>query len=125
MSNIEVSIVNIKEMRNITGLSQSKFASLFDIPVSTLKDWEIGRRTPPNYVINMMQTILQNRGMLADPIQAMEERRLSVQRCIAILLTATEGPNELFMDALEKYIDGSLSLAELEQRVDHLEYIGV
>ena len=52
-----------------------------------------------------------------------EERRKSVARCLAILLTATEGPNELFMDALEGYIEGSISLEELEKRVDRLEYI--
>ncbi len=32
--------MNIKELRSQTGLSQSKFAAMFDIPVSTLKDWE-------------------------------------------------------------------------------------
>ena len=41
--------MGIKELRGINGLSQSKFAKLFDIPLSTLKDWEQGRRTPPQY----------------------------------------------------------------------------
>jgi len=44
---------------------------------------------------------------------------------LAILLTATEGPNELFMEALDSYIEGNISLAEMEKRVDRLEYIGV
>ena len=42
---------------------------------------------------------------------------------MAILYTATEGPNELFMEALAQYMDGSLTLDELEERVDRLEYI--
>lgn len=37
---------------------------MFDIPVSTLKDWEQERRKPPAYVINMMRTILQYKGMI-------------------------------------------------------------
>ena len=54
---------------------------------------------------------------------AKEKRRRSVERCLAILLTATEGPNEMFMDALEEYIEGRISLSEMEKRVDRLEYI--
>lgn len=50
-------------MRMMTGLSQSKFADLFELPVVTLKDWEIGRRTPPSYVLNMIQNILQYKGI--------------------------------------------------------------
>ncbi len=117
--------MNIREMRMMTGLSQSKFADLFELPVATLKDWEIGRRTPPSYVVSMMQTILEYNGMLAAAAAAKEERRKSVQRCLAILLTATDGPNEAFMDALEAYIEGNISLSEMEKKVDRLEYIGV
>jgi len=29
------------------------------------------------------------------------------------------------MDALEAYIEGNISLSEMEKRVDRLEYIGV
>ena len=43
--------MNIKELRFQTGLSQSKFAAMFDIPVSTLRNWEQERRTPPTYVV--------------------------------------------------------------------------
>jgi len=52
-----------------------------------------------------------------------EERRKRVQRCLAILLTATNGPDELFKEALESYIEGEINLSELEERVEHLEYI--
>lgn len=56
--------MSIKEMRLHTGLSQSKFADMFDIPVSTLKDWEQGRRKPPPYVVNMIGIILEYRGIM-------------------------------------------------------------
>lgn len=46
-----------KELRKNTGLSQSKFAAYFGIPVRTLQDWEQQKRTPPDYVIAMMERI--------------------------------------------------------------------
>ncbi len=58
--------MNIKELRFQTGLSQSKFAAMFDIPVSTLRNWEQERRTPPTYVVNMIKKILELQGILID-----------------------------------------------------------
>ena len=55
---LEICIV-VRELRTNTGMSQSKFSSYFDIPLSTLQDWEHGRRTPPIYIIMMMQRILE------------------------------------------------------------------
>ena len=36
----------VREIRESTGLSQEKFAGLFRISVSTLRNWEQGRRRP-------------------------------------------------------------------------------
>jgi len=36
----------VAEIRQKTGLSQSKFAALLDVSVRTLQDWEQGRRIP-------------------------------------------------------------------------------
>lgn len=36
----------IKEIRNASGLSQSKFAALISVSVDTLRNWEQGRRSP-------------------------------------------------------------------------------
>ena len=91
--------MSIKELRFHTGLSQSKFAAMFGIPVSTLKDWEQERRTPPSYVVNMIKKILELQGILPDDndIDSCESRRRSVERVLAILYTATNGPDETFM----------------------------
>ncbi len=48
----------IKELRKITGLSQSEFAKKFHIPVGTLAHWEQGIRKPPEYVVYMMTRII-------------------------------------------------------------------
>ena len=99
--------MKVKELRLQTGLSQSKFAKMFDIPLSTLKDWEQERRNPPAYVINMMRTILQYNGMIMSQtyIEACEIRRSYVENAMAITLSATIGPDELFLkvwDSLDK-----------------------
>ncbi|EDV5226929.1 DNA-binding transcriptional regulator [Salmonella enterica subsp. enterica] len=36
----------IKEIRQASGLSQSKFAELISVNVDTLRNWEQGRRSP-------------------------------------------------------------------------------
>lgn len=120
-------IMEVKELRMQTGLSQSKFAKMFDVPVATLKDWEQERRTPPAYVINMMRTILEYRGMLIHPsfVETCDARRKSVENAMAIMLSATNGPDDMFMDVLESYIFGKITLEEMESKIDRLEYLGV
>ena len=48
----------IRELRKASGLSQTVFAEKFEIPTSTLQDWEHNRRTPPIYVVGMIDKIL-------------------------------------------------------------------
>lgn len=49
--------MDVKLLRKSTGLSQSKFAAYFGIPVRTLQDWEQQKRTPPEYIVAMMERI--------------------------------------------------------------------
>ena len=53
--------MQIKQLRQQTGLSQSQFAALFKIPVHTLQQWEQGLRKPPEYVVFMMEKILKSK----------------------------------------------------------------
>ncbi|EJK0723932.1 DNA-binding transcriptional regulator [Salmonella enterica] len=41
-----IDAMNIKEIRQASGLSQSKFAELISVNVDTLRNWEQGRRSP-------------------------------------------------------------------------------
>ena len=117
--------MGVRELRLQTGLSQSKFAKMFDVPVATLKDWEQERRNPPAYIINMMRTILQYKGMLISQsyVEACEARRKSVENAMAIMLSATNGPDELFLEVLDSYIFGKITLEEMENRIDRFEYL--
>ncbi len=51
--------MTIKELRESTGLSQSKFAEKYHIPVGTLQHWEQGVRKPPEYVVYLLSEILK------------------------------------------------------------------
>lgn len=47
--------MNIKELRRHTGLSQSKFGELYNIPLRTIQDWENEKRNPPSYVVSLLE----------------------------------------------------------------------
>lgn len=85
------------------------------------------RRNPPAYVINMMRTILQYKGMIISQsyVEACEARRKSVENAMAIMLSATNGPDELFLEVLDSYIFGKITLDEMEARIDRFEYLGI
>lgn len=51
--------MTIKQLRESTKLSQQKFADKFNIPVANLQKWEQGINKPLDYVVTMLQTILE------------------------------------------------------------------
>ena len=54
--------MTIRNMRLITGLSQSDFAEKFHIKVDTLRMWEYGQNKPTSYTQYMIQHILELEG---------------------------------------------------------------
>jgi DNA-binding transcriptional regulator YiaG len=53
----------IREIRDSTGLPQSKFAAALHIPLRTVQAWEIGERACPPYVVELIAYRVQH-----DPI---------------------------------------------------------
>lgn len=53
----------------------------------------------PTYVVNMIKTILEFKGMIVDEdyISACENRRKSVERVMDILLTVPKKPDDLYL----------------------------
>ena len=47
-------MMTIKELREQSGMSRTQFAEYFNIPYRTIQDWELGNRTPPDYLIDLM-----------------------------------------------------------------------
>lgn len=58
--------MTIKELRVLTGLSQSKFAEKFNIPVKTIQNWEIGQRNPAPYIPDLIEKILRLEAELSE-----------------------------------------------------------
>ena len=44
----------IKEIRKESGLSKIAFAKMYNIPISTVSNWEWGQRSCPNYVVELL-----------------------------------------------------------------------
>lgn len=53
-------MATVKQLREITNMSQRDFAKRFSIPVRTLQEWEQGRSNPPVYVIEMLREIISS-----------------------------------------------------------------
>ena len=50
--------MTIKEICERYDLSQTALAKKFGIPLRTVQDWHAGRRKAPDYVLGMIQKIL-------------------------------------------------------------------
>ena len=57
-------INRIKQLRKDTGMKQVEFAEYFGIPVRTIQEWEHDRRTPPDYLIRLLEYRLRIEGLL-------------------------------------------------------------
>jgi len=61
--------VKIKELRSKTGLTQESFSTLFGIPVSTLRKWEQGESSPPEYVIRLIARALPHEDQIVKKLE--------------------------------------------------------
>ena len=61
-----VDAVQVKEIRKATGLSQAKFARVIDVHVSTLQNWEQGRREPTGPAKALLRAIKK------DPVHVLQ-----------------------------------------------------
>lgn len=48
----------IRELRELTGMTQKSFADMYGIPLSTLRKWEQGESSPAPYVLNLLARTL-------------------------------------------------------------------
>lgn len=49
----------IKEIRQLSGLSQAKFSVKYGIPKRTIESWEMGERECPEYLINLLRRAVE------------------------------------------------------------------
>lgn len=50
--------MKIKKIRELSGLNQSEFSRKYNIPLRTIQDWEAERRTPPEYVLELLERVV-------------------------------------------------------------------
>lgn len=51
---------DLKYIRTKCGMTQKEFAEKTGIPIATLRSWERGVRTPPEYVLKLLVYFLEN-----------------------------------------------------------------
>lgn len=51
--------MTVKELREITGLTQAQFSEKYGIPKRSIENWEGGQRVPPPYIINLLQIVIR------------------------------------------------------------------
>lgn len=51
--------VPISELRSLAGISRPEFSRRYGVPIRTLEDWEAGRRTPPEYVVSLLERVIK------------------------------------------------------------------
>nr|WP_318384452.1 NadS family protein [uncultured Enterobacter sp.] len=56
----EIDALEIKAIRQASGLSQAKFANLIAVSVDTLKNWEQGRRNPTGPARALLRAIAKD-----------------------------------------------------------------
>lgn len=45
----------MKELREMTKMTQKEFGDYLNIPLRTIQNWETGHRTPPEYVVELIE----------------------------------------------------------------------
>ena len=48
-----------ERIRKILGISRAEFSRRYNIPIRTLEEWDAGRRTPPEYVITLLERVVR------------------------------------------------------------------
>lgn len=56
--------MTFKELRQKSGMTQKAFAEYFEIPKRTVESWDEGHRTPPEYLLKLMEYKLIKEGKI-------------------------------------------------------------
>lgn len=58
--------IEIKKLREQTGMNRKEFCEYFDIPYRTVTEWERGNRNAPDYVLRLLAYYIQMEKMMKD-----------------------------------------------------------
>ena len=58
--------IEIKKLREATGLNRKEFCECFGIPYSTVTEWERGTRNAPDYLLRLLAYYIRMENMVKD-----------------------------------------------------------
>ena len=56
--------MSIKELRQLSKMTQKEFSEYFNIPKRSIENWEGGKRECPVYLVELMEYKLKNEGII-------------------------------------------------------------
>ena len=56
--------IEIKKLRESTGMNRKEFCEVFDITYRTVTEWERGTRNAPNYVLRLLAYYIRMENMV-------------------------------------------------------------
>ena len=85
-----------EEIRKMLGISRAAFSRKYNIPIRTLEDWDAGKKNPPDYVLDMLERIVN------EDKEGKDMNELTMDRIrIAKMLLAEKGI-KVFQKDIEK-----------------------
>ena len=55
--------IEIRKLRESTGMNRKEFCEIFEIPYRTVTEWERGTRNAPEYVLRLLEYYIQSKYM--------------------------------------------------------------
>ena len=95
--------MDIKDLRKLSGMSQSQFSKEFDIPLKTLQKWEQGERIPPLYLVNILKDCMLYRGLIDQSV--FEKGNKDMYKNITLPEGVTKSIDELTEYDIQAWLD--------------------
>ena len=64
MENLTECQIEIKKIREATGMNRQEFCEQFNIPYRTVTEWERGTRNAPDYVLRLLAYYIKSENMI-------------------------------------------------------------
>lgn len=61
--------MTFKELQDLVGMNIKQMSDYFNIPYRTAQEWRAERRTPPEYVLDLMRYKLEKEGKIKEELK--------------------------------------------------------
>lgn len=70
--------IEIRKLRESTGMNRKEFCEIFEIPYRTVTEWERGTRNAPEYVLRLLEYYIQSKNMVKEREVYLNEQTESI-----------------------------------------------